>query len=66
MKNGESWDLLEDLAKHPEFGMTREEMEAALAPSKYIGRCPEQVDAFLKEVAPLIRGISRETAQINL
>ena len=66
MKNGESWDLLEDLARHLEFGMTREEMEAALAPSKYIGRCPEQVDAFLKEVAPLIRGISRETAQINL
>ena len=66
MKNGESWDLLSDLAQHPEFGMSRQEMEAALDPMHYIGRCPEQVDAFLAEVRPLIADIAKSDAQINL
>ena len=66
MKNGESWDLLSDLARHSEFGMSRQEMEAALDPMHYIGRCPEQVDAFLAEVRPLIADIAKSDAQINL
>ena len=66
MKNGESWDLLSDLARHSEFGMSQQEMEAALDPMHYIGRCPEQVDAFLAEVRPLIADIAKSDAQINL
>ena len=66
MKNGESWDLLADLATHPEFGMTRAEMEAALAPSKYIGRSSQQVEKFLQEVKPYIEGIHAESASINV
>ncbi len=66
MKAGEPWDLLSDLAKHPEFGMTKEEMEAALAPAKYIGRCPEQVTAFLETVKPLTAGVAQTEAQINI
>ena len=66
MKNGESWDLLADLAEHPEFGMTRQEMEAVLDPVRYIGRCPEQVDRFLGEIAPLIANTTREEAKIEL
>ena len=66
MKNGESCDLLERLSARKEFGMTPEEMEALLNPSLYVGRCPEQVDAFLKEVEPLITGLERDTAEINL
>ena len=66
MKNGESWDLLSDLARHSEFGMSRQEMEAALDPMHYIGRCPEQVDAFLAEIRPLIADIAKSDAQINL
>ena len=30
MKAGESWDLLADLANHPEFGMTKAEMREAI------------------------------------
>ena len=41
MKNGESWDLVAQLAARPEFGMTAEEIRAELEPSRYIGRCPE-------------------------
>ena len=66
MKNGERWDLLADLAKHPEFGMTKQEMEAVLDPMLYTGRCAEQVESYVKKVAPLIAGIDSEQAEINI
>ena len=66
MKNGESWDLLADLADHPEFGMTKQEMEAVLDPMLYTGRCAEQVESYVKKVAPLIAGIDRKQAEINI
>ena len=66
MKNGESCNLLELLSQRKEFGMTPEEMEALLDPKLYVGRCPQQVDAFLETVDPLIAGVKRETAEINL
>ena len=66
MKNGESCDLLERLAKEKEFTLTQEEMESLLTPSAYIGRCPEQVERFLRETEALVSGIDRSTAQINL
>ena len=66
MKNGESWDLLADLADHPEFGMTKQEMEAVLDPMLYTGRCAEQVESYVKKVAPLVAGVDREQAEINI
>ena len=66
MKNGESWDLLADLAKHPAFGMTHGEMQQVLDPTRYIGRCPEQVERFLAQVRPVIADVSGEQAQIDL
>ena len=66
MKEGEKCDLLHRLADEPAFGMTEAEMESVLTPSAYIGRCPEQVDRFLKEIEPLIGDVKRETAEINL
>ena len=66
MKNGNACNLLELLSKEKEFGLTLEEMNELLTPSMYIGRCPEQVDAFLSKVKPLLDGISRESAEINL
>lgn len=66
MKNGEECDLLSRLAAEKEFGLTQEEMNELLTPSAYIGRCPQQVEAFLAGVKPLIDGVSRQTAQINL
>ena len=66
MKNGESWDLLADLSQHPEFGMTKEEMEAVLDPALYTGRCAEQVAAYLETVKPLIANVSQSEAQINI
>ncbi len=66
MKNGESCDLLDRLAKEPSFGMTREEMESLLTPEAYIGRCREQVELYLEETAPLVAGLARDNAQITL
>ena len=66
MKNGESWDLLSDLARHKEFGMTKEEMDAVMDPSLYTGRCAEQVERFLAEVKPQLADISKSDTEINL
>ncbi len=64
MKNGEPWDLLADLAAHPEFGMTKAEMETALKPEAYTGRCAEQVASYLETVRPLIAGVCGEGTEI--
>ena len=66
MKEGEPCDLLSRLAAEPAFGMTEAEMEAVLDPKLYIGRCAQQVDAFLEEVAPLLAGASQEKPEITL
>lgn len=66
MKAGESWDLLADLAKHPEFGMSKAEMEAVLDPALYTGRCADQVTVFLESVQPLIADVAQTEAQINI
>ena len=66
MKNGEQWDLLADLSAHPEFGMTKAEMEAVLGPTAYIGRCPEQVDSFLAGIRHQISDITKSDTEIDL
>ena len=48
-EEGEPCDLLDRLAADPAFGMTREQLEGVLDPKLYIGRCPEQVDEFLRD-----------------
>lgn len=66
MKEGEPCDLLARLAAEPAFDMTEEELQQVLNPSLYIGRCPEQVDALLAKVKPLIENLEIENAEINL
>jgi adenylosuccinate lyase len=43
-------NLLELIAANPIFGVTKEQIEANLDPSKYIGRADVQVDEYLTEV----------------
>lgn len=66
MKNGEPWDLLIDLAEYPEFGMTKQEMEAVLNPMRYIGRCLEQVDRFLMDIRGILADVTKADTEINL
>ncbi|MDY3282138.1 adenylosuccinate lyase [Dysosmobacter sp.] len=66
MKEGGKCDLLRRLADSGAFAMTESEMEAVLDPAAYIGRCPEQVTAFLAQVRPLLSGADDTAVEINL
>ena len=69
MEGGEN-NLLDLIAADETFGLTKEELEACMDPSKYIGRAPGQVDAFLSEVVLPIMEENRELlgmkAEINV
>jgi adenylosuccinate lyase len=55
MKEGEEGDLVERIAADGAFGMTEQDVEALMDPSRFVGRAPEQVDHFLvDEVEPLL------------
>lgn len=48
-------DLLDRLAADREFGVSIGDLEAALEPTRFVGRAAQQVDEFLKEVVdPLL------------
>lgn len=59
IEGGEN-NLLDLIAADESFGLTREELEACMEPSRYIGRAPEQVDAFLSKVVLPIMEENRE------
>ena len=63
-------NLLELIAAEPTFGVTLEELQAKLDPSKYTGRAKEQVEEFLSEVVNPILEANRAdlgmTATINV
>ena len=66
MKEGKSCDLLERLDAQKEFTLSLEEMQKVLEPSLYIGRCPQQVEAFLKKLAPILEGVKASSEEINV
>ncbi|MDB4890673.1 MAG: purB [Gemmatimonadetes bacterium] len=48
-------DLLDRIAADSAFGISREELESSMDPSRFVGRAPQQVDEFLAEVVePLL------------
>ena len=52
-------NLIDLIAADPLFGMSREELVAHMEPSRYIGRCPQQVTEFLTErVRPVLERYS--------
>lgn len=40
-------DLIDRIAADPAFGLSRDEILSHMEASRYIGRCPEQVEEFL-------------------
>ena len=66
MKNGEKGDLMSLLAAEPKLGLKEDEINDILEPSKYIGRCPQQVERYLEKLAPVIAGATGEKAVINI
>ncbi|MBP1568302.1 MAG: hypothetical protein J6U36_06645, partial [Oscillospiraceae bacterium] len=66
MMVGEECDLLKRLAACPEFGMSLSELESLLDPDAYIGRCPQQVEAFLSQLLPSLEGIPEAVSSIDV
>ena len=66
MKNGEEPELLSALVERPELGLSRDELAGILDASLYIGRCPEQVERFLKKIEPLLDGADISESEITL
>ncbi|MCD7755879.1 MAG: adenylosuccinate lyase [Firmicutes bacterium] len=66
MKQGLPCDLLQILAQREDFPLTRQEMEQVLEPSRYTGRCAQQVDAFLSELRPILAQATRQDVEISL
>jgi len=67
---GKENNLLDLIAEDPMFNLTREELEKTMDPTKYVGRCPQQVVEFVEEcISPILeeyRDELRKTAQINV
>ncbi|MCC8141673.1 MAG: adenylosuccinate lyase [Lachnospiraceae bacterium] len=59
-QNGGDNNLLELIAADESFGLTLEELEAAMDPSKYIGCAPAQVERFLREHIDPVLEANRE------
>ncbi len=66
MKNGEKGGLLELLAAEPKLGLKDGEINDILEPSKYIGRCPQQVEKYLAKLAPVIAEATGDKVEINI
>ena len=66
MKEGEPGGLTALLAAEEAFGLSAEEIDALLEPSRYIGRCPEQVETFLAKYAPVWEGAETAASEISL
>ena len=68
--NGGENNLLELIASDPAFGLSLEDLKKTMEPSRYVGRAPEQVDAFLSQVVnPILeeyRELLGEKAEINV
>ncbi len=57
-EEGQANDLLERIAADPRFGLDKADIEKLLNPADYIGRCPEQVEAFIaNEVRPILDAV---------
>ena len=66
MKEGQEPRLLETLSERPEFGLSAEEFRKLLKAEDYTGRCAEQTTAYLREIAPLLQGVSTDDGGITL
>lgn len=58
---GLSNNLIDLIAADPMFGLSRQDLLAHMEPSRYIGRCPEQVTEFLwEDVQPVLERFSSD------
>ena len=67
---GKENNLPELIAQDPAFGLTKEEIIAIMKPENFVGRAPEQVDDFMREVVDPLLEENKEllgmTVEINV
>ena len=66
MKDGESCPLPDLLAREGAFGLSAGEIEALLQPERYVGRCAEQVEAFLAKYRNVWEGAEKTPDEISV
>lgn len=63
-------DLVDRIAGDPRFGLTREQILESMEPSRFVGRAPEQTEAFFREFVDPILDANKEalnmTAEISV
>ena len=68
--NGAENNLLELISADPAFGLSLEDLKKTMEPARYVGRAPEQVDAFIRQVIePILekyKDVLGEKAEINV
>ena len=64
-EEGKDNDLLDRIAADPAFGLKREDLKAAMEPSRYIGRAPRQTEQFLSGVIAPVLERYREEAEVG-
>jgi adenylosuccinate lyase len=67
MKDGSDRnDMLDRLAADKSFGVQMGDLEGVMDPRRFVGRAPEQVDEFLRDViAPLFAGESARASSLE-
>lgn len=66
MKEGGECDLLSRLAAREDFPMGKEELASVLDAKLYIGRCPEQVEAYVNSVEPMFKEYRPVSSELSL
>ena len=66
MKEGKECDLLKRLAMEDTLQCDEKVLKELLIPEKYIGRCTQQVERYLKKIQPLIAGVVKEKLEIQI
>lgn len=63
-------DLVDRIADDPRFGLTRKQILESMEPSRFVGRAPEQTEAFFREFVDPILDANKEalnmTAEISV
>ena len=66
MKEGRDGGLIKRLLGEEQIGLTQEELEIIMDPSKYTGRCAEQVEKYVEHLTPLIGDAEAEDEDLDI
>jgi adenylosuccinate lyase len=66
MKEGRDGGLIKRLLGEEQIGLTQEELEIIMDPSKYTGRCAEQVEKYVEYLTPLIGDAEAEDEDLDI